>query len=198
MVCVAESCRKDGIRYILLELMAGKLGKMSTLELRILILVIEADGGRHYSIGWSKYPSHYQYKVHEVEHNAIADSKTFMFTYELDTFGGGELMPFAAVVKHGEAVIIAFHKEGKNRYDPSYNRDEAQDQQSDHVHGLPEHIAEGQFDTATHIFQNLRPVEGEVFPVEDGICFFAEIGEYRRAENEEKIFEQRKIEREEE
>lgn len=177
--------------------MAGKLGKMSTLELRILILVIEADGGGHYRIGGRKYPTHYQYQVHEVEHNAIADSKTFMFTNELDTFRGGELMPFAAVVKHGEAVIITFHKEGKNRYDPSNNGDETQDQQSDHVYGLPEHIAEGQFYTASHIFQYLWPVEREVFPVEDGIRFFAEIGEYGRTEDEEKIFEQRKIEREE-
>lgn len=118
-------------------------------ELRLLqILVIKADGRGDYRISGREDGD----EVKTVEDHPIAYSKSFSLADECDAGGGGELMAAAGVVKHRETIIIAFDENAYDGGDPTNQRDECENQDTDDINRLPQTIAEGQADTANHVF----------------------------------------------
>lgn len=156
--------------------------------------MIQTDGGGDDGIGGGEDPAQDGNEVHAIEDHAVTDGETLVLADIGDTGAGGEIMAFAAVVKHGESIIMAFHKGGDDGSDPAYEGDKGQDKDRDRIYRLPEGIADGEPDAAPAVEQEL-PVEPEmeILAVDERFGLLAEIGEQRRADDQKEIFEKRKI-----
>jgi len=60
---------------------------------------------------------------------------------------------------------------------------------------LPNHISQGKFCSPPAVFYQLFEIERKILAFNDGFCFFAEIREDGRADDQPYIFEKRKIEK---
>ena len=102
-------------------------------------------------------------------------------------------MPLAAIVQHGEAVIIALHKNTDDGGDPSYERNKGKDKKAYEIHRLPEAVTDGQLDAAAHIRQHLVPLEAGFLAIDKGFRLLAEIDEDGGADDQEQVFKKGKI-----
>ena len=74
--------------------------------------MIKADGGGDDGIGGGEDPAEDGNEVHAIEDHAVADGEAFVLADIREGGGLGQLVAPAAIVEHGEAVVIAFYKGG--------------------------------------------------------------------------------------
>lgn len=131
--------------------------------------------------------------MHKVKYNSITDGQPFVVTDKADAFSRGKPLPFETVVEHGKSVVIKFNHDGNKGSDPADEGEKRKQHQANHINRLPECVAQCKLDAPHCIFHKLGHAEGKVAAFHYGFGFFAQPGKYRRADNEKKIFEQRKI-----
>ena len=159
------------------------------------ILVIQADGSGDNGIRGGEHPAQDGNEMHSVKDHPVADCQAFMLADEGDAGGRRQFVSFAAIVQHGKSIIIAFYESRDDGCDPANQGEKGKDEDGYGVHGLPEAVAKGQANASLHIPPQLPELEGVVFfPVDEGLCLFAEIGKDGGADDQEQIFEQGKIE----
>lgn len=133
--------------------------------------------------------------MHAVEDHPIADGQALVLADIGDSSGGVQLVPHTAVVQHRETIVVALYKSTDDGGDPADQRDDGKDEDADGINGLPQRVSQGEPDAATHVLHQLA-IEGEIvfLSVDERFGLFAQVGEQRRADDEEDIFEQREIE----
>ncbi len=131
--------------------------------------------------------------MHEVKNKAVADGQALMPGNENNAFSRRKFIPLAAVIHHGEPVIITFHEKGDQRCDPAHYRQQGKQHEAYHVNRLPQCITKGKPDAPPGIFHQLCKVEREIPSFNNGGCFFTQVRKYRRANDEEHVFKQREV-----
>lgn len=170
------------------------LENVSRSWLYFFVLVIKADGSSHHSISWRQYPTHKRNEVHEVKYHSIANGKSPVLADVFDACCGRQLMSFTTVIQHRKTVIITFNKQGDDGCYPAYHREKREYDQRNRINGLPQSIAQRQPDAACHIFHQLPPAKREIPAGQDGFRFLTQVSKQWRANDEEQVFEQGKIE----
>ena len=151
--------------------------------------MIETDGGGDDGIGGGEDPTDDGNEMHAIEDHPISDGQTLVLTDIAHGGGGGEIMPLAAVVTHGETIVIAFDEDGDDGGDPADERNEGEDEDANNVDGLPEGVAEGESVGTPEIGPEVAvQLELEFSARDEGFRLLAEVGEKGGAKDEKKIF----------
>ena len=137
-------------------------------------------------------------EVQSIEDHTIADGEAFSLADIRYAGGWRHLVAPAAIVQHGKSIVIAFYKNTDHGRDPAHEGDERKDQQADQIDCLPQGVAYGHADTDQHVLPE-RLIEPHfiLLSVEQGIGLLAEISEQGGADDEDEIFEEGKIEEDE-
>jgi len=154
--------------------------------------VIETDGGGDDGVGGGEDGD----EVQPIEDDAVADGQTLVPADIRDAGRRREIMPLAAVVAHGEAVVVAFHEDADDGGDPADDGYKRENEDTDDVYRLPEGVAEGEADAASDVEEELPPIQDKLVAAaaDQGFGLLAEVGEEGGADNEKKIFEEGEVE----
>src|SRR6185295_17578641 len=115
-----------------------------------------------------------------IKYKSVSNSQSAVLTHEFNALLRGEFMPLATVVKHGESVIVAFHKQRENGCGPTNNGHQGKNQNGQCINRLPKRVAQGQLNATNNILAQLLPAKRIVLALDNGFCFLAQIGKYRR------------------
>src|SRR3954470_3766339 len=106
----------------------------------------------NYSISRSKHPTNYRQEMNNIKHKTVAYCKSAMVTDIINTFRGIHFSSLATIIKHAESIIITFNKQRDERRNETCNRNHRKYKNGNHVHSLPQCIAEGDLNAASYVF----------------------------------------------
>jgi len=155
--------------------------------------VIQANGSGNHGIGRGQHPAQDGDKVHPIKHQPISDGQSFVLADIGDGGRLGEIMPLTAIVQHGKPIVIAFYKSRNDGGDPACQGYKREDKNGYGIYRLPKAVADGQPDASAHIVQHRLHLKTVFLAIDQRLCPLAEIGKDGGTNDEEQIFEQRKI-----